>query len=205
MGLPNLGLSKPGPGGNGANGIGGEYKGGVMGIGGNGGSASGGGLYLQGTSLTLLDSTIVQNQATGGLGGNGVLGTYDTWDPNFLPPPDPYLTFVGNGGSGSGGGLDADGASAQLVNDTLYGNTASGSPGGSGTYFYWARDDQGQHYYIDVTVVGNTGSGTGGGLTSRSGAVTLANTIIALDTGGTVGSASTSDVDGTVSSSAPST
>ena len=144
------------------------------------------GSIFDGASLSLVDSSVVQNQAIGGAGGDGVLGAYDTWDRILLLLPIRILTFVGNGGSGSGGGLAAEGGQSRLVNNTFYGNSASGSPGGSGTYTYWALDDQGNPYFIDVSVVGTTGSGTGGGLSSSSGTVALANTIIAQNTGGTV-------------------
>ena len=89
------------------------------------------------------------------------------------------------------------GAQSQLVNDTFYGNSASGGPGGSGTYTYWGLRRQGQPYFIDVPFVGTTGSGTGGGLSSYG--TRLANTIVAQDANGTGGGATASDIDGSVS------
>jgi Dockerin type I domain len=174
---------------------GGSYKGVTLAPGGDGGSASGGGLDFDGASLSLTDSSIVYNLVIGGTGGNGVLK--DTGSFFFTtPPPTPYLPFVGNGGSGSGGGLALDGGQSELVNDTVSGNSAIGGPGGSGTYIYGLWYEEYLQGYITVPVVGSNGEGTGGGL---SGTTTLNNTIVALNTQGPGSGAPASDIDGSVS------
>ena len=112
---------------------------------------------------------------------------------NHTPPsPYPPAFIVGNGGSGSGGGL-ALGGQSELVNDTVSSNFVTGGPGGSGNYVYgvWSPDGSFQGY-VTVPVVGFNGEGTGGGL---SGTATLDNTIVALNTQGT-GSVPASDIDG---------
>ena len=136
---------------------GGSYKGVTLALGSDGGSASGGGLYFDGASLSLTDSSIVQNQAIGGTGGNGVLEDSGSFTAT-TPPPVPLIQFVGNGGSGSGGGLALDGGQSELVSDTVSGNSASGGPGGSGTYTYgvW-YDHQYLQEYITVPVFGSAG------------------------------------------------
>ena len=116
--------------------------------------------------------------------------------PLTTPPPVPYIQFVGNGGSGSGGGLALDGGQSELVSDTVSGNSASGGPGGSGTYTYGVWYDYQLQGYITVPVFGSAGGGTGGGL---SGTATLDNTIVALDTQGTGSGAPASDIAGSVS------
>ena len=174
---------------------GGSYKGVTLALGSDGGSASGGGLYFDGASLSLTDSSIVQNQAIGGTGGNGVLE--DSGSFTFTtPPPVPVIQFVGNGGSGSGGGLALDGGQSELVSDTVSGNSASGGPGGSGTYTYGVWYDYQLQGYITVPVFGSAGGRTGGGL---SGTATLDNTIVALDTQGTGSGRPASDIAGSVS------
>ncbi len=173
---------------------GGSYKGVTLVFGGDGGSASGGGLDFDGASLSLTDSSVVQNQAIGGAGGSGVLDDSGSFT-HTTPPPYPYIPFVGNGGSGSGGGLAVSGPS-ELVSDTVSGNSASGSPGGSGTYTYGVWYQGNLQGYITVPVVGSTGQGTGGGL---SGTATMDNTIVALNTQGTGSDAPASDIAGSVS------
>jgi hypothetical protein len=82
------------------------------------------------------------------------------------------------------------------VNDTVYGNSISGGPGGSGDYVYGEWNDFRFQGYVTVPYVGTNGVGTGGGL---SGTATLNNTIVALDTQGTGRGAPASDIAGTVS------
>ena len=173
---------------------GGSYKGVTLAPGSDGGSASGGGLDFDGASLSLTDSSVVQNQAIGGAGGSGVLDDSGSFT-HTTPPPYPYIPFVGNGGSGSGGGLAVSGPS-ELVSDTVSGNSASGSPGGSGTYTYGVWYQGNLQGYITVPVVGSTGQGTGGGL---SGTATLDNTIVALNTQRHRRVAPASDIAGSVS------
>ena len=165
-------------GGNGGSG-GGGWKDVTWIPGGDGGSAIGGGLEFSGSSLSLIDSSIVQNQAIGGTGANGSLE-----DTGILfmttPPTYPYLPVVGQGGSAWGGGLAA-GTQCELVSDTVSGNSASGGQGGSGTYTYGVWNDGNFEGYVTIPLVESPGSATGG----LSGSAAMDNTIVALNTQGT--------------------
>jgi hypothetical protein len=83
-------------------------------LGGNGYSAQGGGLYSTGGSLHLAASTLTNNQAIGGLGGDGASAA------------------GGLGGAAEGAGLYATGGALDISNSTLAYNLASGGNGGAG-------------------------------------------------------------------------
>ncbi len=84
---------------------------------------SGGGIYTSGT-LTLSDSTIANNTATGGPGGgisNDLGGAFTLVNS----------TIVGNTSTDdAGGGIFTSGGRTSLVFCTVYGNTAHGAGGG---------------------------------------------------------------------------
>ncbi|MHB1426411.1 MAG: choice-of-anchor Q domain-containing protein [Gemmataceae bacterium] len=129
------------------------------GNGGVGGTASGGGLYVAGGTVTLTKDNLGSNKAAGGTGGGG--GRIN------LPVGDDGGSG-GAGGAASGGGVDAAGPAVTVVlsNATLSGDEAVGGVGGFGvsesSRRYNSADNHG-------------GSGTGGGLYLDAGSVTLSN------------------------------
>lgn len=122
--------------------------------GGVGGAAEGGAVAYTGTgSLAVKDTTISQNTATGGPGGPGVSGggkggaahgggifstsavtvsvTGSTVAANTAMggaegPGGPTPPPTSSGGPGEGGGIFAQGATEQVVNTTVFGNSAQG-------------------------------------------------------------------------------
>jgi sugar lactone lactonase YvrE len=152
--------------------------------GGNGGTGSGGGLYMAGGHVTLSNDTLSGNTVKGGRGGAG--------GPS------------GTGGAACGGGLDVAAGILLQSNSTLSDNTAHGGSGatggaGSGGGVYGAGGSI--LTLINDTLGGNSaqgGSGTGGGVFLVGGSrATVANTLIAQNTV-TGGSASSPDVSGVI-------
>jgi hypothetical protein len=130
----------------------------------------GGAVYVgyKGT-LALLNTTIDHNAAQ--VAGGGIYAGNDAG-----------LTLVNttvssnDSQSATGGGIDlAAGAAGTLINATVVGNNSSTSGGG----IYGASSNIIKLY--NSTVTGNYGTGTGGGIDSASvsGAITLANSIVA--------------------------
>lgn len=139
--------------------------------GGNSGSHSGGGLRLEGGSLTLSNSAVVDSIA---FGGGGALSS-----PNGAAVTIRNSTISGNTASNNGGGLVIRGGTITLVNSTLSGNTANGR--GGGLYI----TNSATASLANVTVTDNradgdgSGGGNGGGLSNNGGAITFKNTLIA--------------------------
>jgi uncharacterized repeat protein (TIGR01451 family) len=146
-----------GVGGNGGSGANGN----AGGAGGAGGDGTGGGMCVEGGSVTLYNDTLSGNQAGGGTGGAG---------GNDIS--DGSGGAGGVGGSGAGGGLFVSGGSVSLTSDTLSSNQAQGGNGGSGgngIFFGGAG--------------GNGGNATGGGLYISAGTtVGYYNTAISANT-----------------------
>jgi Dockerin type I domain len=172
-------------------------------LGGAGGEADGGGLFLGGSAstLVLVNSTIAENQTAGGDGGIG-------WFPPsvFGPPPETAVLWGdvvdGSGGASFGGGIGtAAGSGAMtLVNDTVSGNSTTGGTGGG----YWdVYFDPISNQFYAVGWGDSQASSYGGGLGVSSGAATLYNTIVALNStdvglgSGTLSSASANNLIGT--------
>jgi streptogramin lyase len=89
--------------------------------GGTGGASQGGGLYVGGSTLTLINSTIAANTLHGGTGGGSRYG------------------IGGAGGAAQGSGLWlATGATAHVSFNTIATNQATGGSHGSGPYGYLA-------------------------------------------------------------------
>ena len=88
------------------------------------GSAGGGGLYVAGGSLDLIDDTLSDNEAEGGVGSNGQNATKSNTGTSACDG--------GTGGNGTGGGLYVAGGSVRLTDDTVSGNIAEGGNGGHG-------------------------------------------------------------------------
>jgi hypothetical protein len=162
-------------------------------LGGTGGSGSGGGLYVNGGSLTVASSTIASNQGTGGAAGvNGYVGEgrggglYTS--SNLGTPMVTDSTLSGNSassanGSGliygsyytSGGGGIYNAGTLTVRNSTLSGNSASGS------IYSYAYDGGGIYNASTLTVSnstlsGNSAYGAGGAIyTYLTNSVTLTN------------------------------
>ena len=88
--------------------------------GGYGGAAEGGGIYLASGDLILTLSSVVNNQALGGRGANGLYGK------------DPGVG--GYGGDGLGGGIYVGSGTVTLNTSTIDKNQAVGGQGGSGGF-----------------------------------------------------------------------
>jgi len=137
----------------------------------NGSSSSGGGIENEGT-LTVTNSTLAGNSASlygGGIFNDGALTVANS-------------TLAGNSASLYGAGIYNAGT-LTVTNSTLAGNS-----GGIGAGIYNA----GTLTVTNSTLAGNSG-GIGAGIGTFGGTVTLANTIVAMNTAHTG-----PDIDGTV-------
>jgi hypothetical protein len=179
---------------------------------GSGGDAQGGGMYSTGAALTISDSTLSANQATGGRGGSGISAAYAG-------------SFGEAGGAAQGGGLYATGGVLSFANSTATANMLRGGDGGDGGAVLAFGGDggasQGGGLYVGGALTasnstisanalrggngggagagGNGGPGLGAGLWVASGATAQVSfTTIAANqsTGGTHGSGRTNGSDG---------
>ena len=136
--------------------------------GGPGGTGTGGGLYVNGGSLTIASSAITTNRAYGGSGGlggsNGFGQAGGLYNLGTLTVNDSTLS--GNSAD-YGGGIDNSGT-LTLTGSTLSGNSAST---GGGMYIY-----SGMVTVMGTTVSGNS-AGYGGGI-YNSGTLTLAGSTL---------------------------
>jgi hypothetical protein len=99
---------------------------GVGGYGGNGGQASGGGIYQGSNTLTVIACTFASNYVTGATGSNGASGMYAS--PGYVGAGGPG----GNGGDGIGGGICAVNGAVYMTNNSFAWNRAQGGNGGAG-------------------------------------------------------------------------
>jgi len=184
-------------------------RGGSGGPGGAGGAGSGGGIYVSGGSLTLVQSTLAGNQAlggaggVGGIGGTGGLGSATTFFGIPTVKQGGHGGTGGTGGIGYGGGIQAAGGTIMLYADTLNANIAQGGKGGAGgsggsgpiavsaivtsaTSGGSSSNNSGGHGGNG----GNGGTGKGGGLYVSGGVLTLTNDTVAGNSAaaGTAGS-----------------
>lgn len=129
-------------------------------------SGLGAGIFIAQTTATITNSTLTNNNATGGGGG---IYNYQS-----------NLTLIGNaiynnnGGTG-GGGISNENSTITLVNNTISGNTSTF--GGGGIYTLG-----GTLIFRNNTITNNTGGIRGGGIYNADGNITLHNTIIAGNT-----------------------
>jgi hypothetical protein len=140
--------------------------------GGTGGAAQGGGLYVNGSALTISTSAIATNQGTGGPGG-----------------------LFGLEGAGEGGGL-FNGGRLTVSNSTVSGNSATGYFSGGGAIY-----NSGPLTVSNSTLSGNTGgisnsnygtltvtnstlSGNTGDAISNYGTVTVSNSTLSGNSDG---------------------
>lgn len=140
----------------GAGGMGGSPDGGgSVGAGGLGGTARGGALYTSnGTTVTLVNSTLAGNTATGGIGGNG-------------GGSGGSQGRAGNGGPAFGGSLYSEGM-VTIVNATIARNSAATGNNGQGTG--------------SIGTLTSSGGGIALGGGSGSTTATLTNTLLAANT-----------------------
>jgi uncharacterized repeat protein (TIGR01451 family) len=176
----------------GAGGIGGygasAAQAGNGGGGSDGGDAGGGGLYVNGGSVTLTNDTLsgnAVNGGNGGLAGNGGEVHLSEFAGNYAEGSGGN---GGTGGLGSGGGLFILGGSVSLGDDTISGNSVAGGFGGNGG----AAGSGTTGFVIGVSFVPNSPSGNGGFggnvagggvcLEANGTSLGLANTLIAENT-----------------------
>jgi hypothetical protein len=151
-------------------------------LGGAGGRAEGGGLYVTGGSLTVASSAIASNQGAGGPAGvNGQFdgfsdggGLYTSFNSGMAIVTGSTLS--GNSATYSGGGI-YNGFSGTLTvsNSILSGNTAGGGGGGiyNGRYPY-----PGTLTVSNSTLSGNSATYSGGGIYNDHGTLTVNNSTL---------------------------
>ena len=125
--------------------------------------ADGGAVYASGGSLTLINTTLRNNQAKAGVGGKGGVG---------------YSGFIngGNGSNGStaqGGAISVAGCTLSITGSTINGNSALGGTGGAGGLGF-----TGNLYGGNGGNAGGSGSAFGGGVFATGGTVTLINSTV---------------------------
>jgi hypothetical protein len=148
--------------------------------GGTGGRAQGGGLYVNGGSLTLASSTIASNQGTGGpAGANGYAGGGSGGGlyimSNAGTPTVTGSTLSGNSASGvygDDGGAIRNLGTLTVSNSTLSGNSATGADAGGG-----GIDNGGTLTVSNSTLSGNSGGDRGGGI-ANGGTLTVSNSTL---------------------------
>lgn len=170
-------------------GVGGTpYPNGDPGYGGQtGGEAWGGAIFSEGT-LMASNSAFVGNVAAGGNGGFGTAAAAQGADYAYSGGAG------GSGGNGNGGAICVGGGFSVVVNDTFWGNSATGGtagPGGAGEAADVPRGPGG-----NGGNGGAGGTGSGGGLGIQSGAIlawniTLASNSVAAGAGGAGGAGGT--------------
>jgi hypothetical protein len=134
------------------------------GTGGAGGTAQGGGVYVDGSALTITNGAVADNQAGGGGGGRG--GDGFTGASGFALQGGGG----GRGGLAQGGGLYVDSNNFSLATSTVAGNTARGGVGGRGGDAGTNTSDN-----DDLTggFGGSGGFAEGGGLYAVGGSLTV--------------------------------
>ena len=96
----------------------------------DGAGAQGGGLYVTGGALSLLNGSLVSyNQALGGAGGSGGNGASDV---GTSTPSGGSGGAGGDGGAAAGGGIYADAASLSIADSSITYNDAIAAAGGIG-------------------------------------------------------------------------
>jgi hypothetical protein len=137
-------------------------------------AGNGGGIFVDSnSSLTLTNSTISSNTATGALGsGNGFGGGIDALGALSISG----CLFDSNSASIDGGGINQDGAMS-LVNSTFHGNSAGIAGGG-------INDNSPKTPITNCTFAGNSANGGGGINVDNGGSPILNNDIIAKSTSG---------------------
>ncbi len=135
--------------------------------GGYAGFYGGGGIYDNGGTMTVEDSTINDNSATdygGGINNNGTMAVIDSTISN---------NSVEFGSSDGGGGVYDQGGDMTIVDSTISNNGAPTAYGG-GVY-----DQGGDMTIVDSTISSNSAMFGGGGIYNSAGAISVAGSIVA--------------------------
>jgi len=133
-------------------------------------NGTGGGIDNSGV-MTIADSTISGNTATGSSGGGGGIDNNSSGTLTIT-----NSTISGNavtGSSGNGGGIDNSGT-LTLTNSTVSGNLASGNAGRGGGI----ANQNGTANVTFTTITGNSATKGGGGILANGGQVNLRATIV---------------------------
>lgn len=147
-------------------------------------SGEGAGIFNQGGSITIVGTTISNNQAINGGRGGGI----DNENDNFVFPSMELMdSTVAYNSAGYGGGVFSSTGSTSLnqINDsTIAFNTANNSGGGFlGGGGLW--EDLGGISLSDVTISENAAAGgSGGGVFVTGGSLILSQSIVAHSGGG---------------------
>jgi len=132
----------------------------------NSSAQSGGAIFKNGATLTIDQSLIVGNHATGTSGGEGVGGGI-YHNGGTLTISDSSISS--NTAATNGGGIISS-ATTTIHRSLIYGNSASGA---SGIYNFG-----GMLTMVNSTVSTNSATGTGGGIANNGGTVELNNITI---------------------------
>jgi hypothetical protein len=124
-----------------------------------GGGIASGGLTAFAATLTVVDSTIARNTATGSPGAGGGL----------LNEPNGSVSIagsaiVGNSAIRGGGGIRNTGRTLTISGSTIDGNTAASGGGLYNASFFLGRLFVGHAELVDVTISRNVASEVGGGV-----------------------------------------
>ena len=142
---------------NGVNGITGSTNNGSSGQ-----SAFGGAIYTQSGTLTIVNSTLRNNQVKGGVGGNGANSNSGSG----------YL--AGSGAAAQGGGIFSVSTTISVSGSTINGNIAAGGVGGAGGNGFIG----GLSYGGNGGNGGAAGSAVAGGIYAYGGSITLTNSTL---------------------------
>ncbi len=152
----------------------------------NTGANDGGGVGNAGNGTVILQSSTIEYNSTGGIGGG--YGFFQGQATGALQVIDSL--FLGNYAAGGGGGIAAGGTTSAIITSILQGNSTAGSGGG-------VFADGAQLQIENSVVAGNASQGNGGGVeieTTGTGALAsgIVNTTIAFNSavnanGGQVG------------------
>jgi hypothetical protein len=171
----------------------------------NGGGSIGGGLYNDGGTLTVVNSTIAGN-AGGDGGGNGggfggsdsgvcdrggvLIVTNSTVSGNVTGNGNPSGKI---GASGFGGGISVGNATLTMSNTTLTANSTGDGFSGLSSSGGAIAVDTGALTVTNSTIASNTvgNNGSAGGSFAHSSSVLLKNTLLVANGGGTPASGST--------------
>lgn len=171
----------------------GQYIGGVLNltdctVSGNTASATGGGLYSGGISISLVNSTVSDNKARSG-GGGGLISSHGIATLTSS-------TFSGNTAGQYGGGIYNYYCTATITNCTFFKNSAGPDYYGGGLY-----NDGYSAALVFCTFSQNSATYGGGVYNYHTGTLSLQNNIVAGNTASNQGSDAGPDVYATVSSS----
>ena len=150
-------------------------------ISGNTATSAGGGIIVSG-GLNLIRSTVSGNAATGSgfIGGMGGGIVTDSGGSAYVVDSTISGNTAGGVGSGAeGGGVMNQGGSQSISNSTISGNTATGPNGGGGG----VSDLGGGILITDSTISGNSATGYGAAIENTTSSLQVAGDILA-DAGG---------------------